>query len=169
MPAFLNLPYISRIRRNHALEHATLNILSSRSPERSLAGLSDAAGFWVLGSVEVETLSAAVADGLTRLRNGEHRLAYHAGCGTGYAVTGIIAGSLAWLGMLDVKGGYRQKLDRLPLVITLAMLGAVVARPLGVRLQTKVTTCAQPGSLKVTSIRIFGKGKIRILRVSTRG
>jgi hypothetical protein len=169
MLKFLDLPWISRIRRNHALEHATLNILSSRLPGRSLAGLSDAAGFWVVGSVEVDALSAAVVDGLTRLRGGERRLAYHAGCGTGYAVTGIVAGSLAWLGMLGVKGGYRQKLDRLPLVITLAMLGAVVAQPLGTRLQTQVTTCAQPGAMQITNIRIFGKGKIRLSRVSTRG
>jgi hypothetical protein len=165
----LDLPWISRVRRNHALEHATLNLLSSRLPGKSLGGLSDAAGFWIIGTVAVDTLSTAVVDALNRLRAGERRLAFHAGCGTGYAVTGIIAGSLAWLGMLGVKDGYRQKLDRLPLVITLAMLGAVAAQPLGTRLQTQVTTNAQPGGLEITGIRVFGSGIFKISRVSTRG
>ena len=36
----LDLPIISRIRRNHGLEHASLTLLSQRFPYRRMAGYS---------------------------------------------------------------------------------------------------------------------------------
>jgi len=47
----LDFPLVSRIRRNHGLEHATLNILSQRFPNQTLAGYSVPAGFYILGDV----------------------------------------------------------------------------------------------------------------------
>ncbi len=37
-----------RVRRNHALEHATLQILTEKKHPHTLAGLSDTRGFWYL-------------------------------------------------------------------------------------------------------------------------
>ena len=48
----LNAPLISETRRNHALEHATLNILSARFPDRPLAGHSNPTGFFLLGPLQ---------------------------------------------------------------------------------------------------------------------
>ena len=169
MQNLLETKILSRVRRNHALEHATLNILSSRFPGLRLAGISDAGGFWVTGGVELDSLTTAVVEALARLRGGEKQLAFHAGCGTGYAATGVIAGSLAWLGMVGANKGLRDKIDRLPNVIILAMLGAIIAQPLGVKLQTRVTTQSDPGALEVTGITLHERGGLRTFRVSTRG
>ena len=41
-----------RIRRNHALEHATLQVLVEKYPELRMAGYSDQNGFWLVGKVD---------------------------------------------------------------------------------------------------------------------
>ena len=48
---------ISRIRRNHGLEHATIHVLSEANPRRRLIGRSDYGGFWLLGEVSTEELA----------------------------------------------------------------------------------------------------------------
>ena len=80
----LEFPMISRIRRNHGLEHATLHILANYLPNTMFAGHSDMGGFWIIGDVPPETLQVAVQDAMTRLRAGDKRLAIHPNCGTNY-------------------------------------------------------------------------------------
>jgi hypothetical protein len=48
-----DIPVISRVQRNHGLEHATLHILSQRYPKQSLSGHSDTGGFWIIGDVTI--------------------------------------------------------------------------------------------------------------------
>ena len=113
---------VSRIRRNHALEHATLQILAQKDPGRRMAGYSDSSGFWVMGDLSLEDLQLAVDEAQARLRAGKSRLAIHPFCGTNFVATGAVAGSLAWLGMLGGRG-LRDKLDRWPMVISLVTVG----------------------------------------------
>ena len=58
---------ITRIRRNHALEHATLHVLAGRRHPRSMAGYSDWRGFWILGDIPIEDLASAVQEARQRL------------------------------------------------------------------------------------------------------
>ncbi len=44
---------LSRIRRNHGLEHAALHVLAERHPGKPLAGHSDLNGFWITFGQEV--------------------------------------------------------------------------------------------------------------------
>ena len=87
--SLLNAPTISRIRRNHALEHATLHILAQRFPGKPMAGHSNPRGFWILGDVPTEEIKSAVESALARLRAGESHLALHPNCGTNIAVAGM--------------------------------------------------------------------------------
>ena len=82
----------SRIRRNHGLEHATLHVLAQRHPKISMAGHSNATGFWLLGDVDTEDLSDAIEEALRRMRSGERNLAVHPNCGTNFVSAGTIAG-----------------------------------------------------------------------------
>ena len=77
MNQILEYPPISRTRRNHGLEHATIHLLSRAKPGRPLAGHSDTGGFWLLGEVDTEELVETVQTALTRLQNGERDLAVH--------------------------------------------------------------------------------------------
>lgn len=145
----------ARVRRNHALEHATLQILAEQKKTGRMAGISDARGFWVIGDVDTEDLIDAVEEGIHRLNQGEHHLAIHPNCGTNLAAAGLLGGIAAWLGTLNMGNRWRDRLDRLPLVITLVTLGLMAAQPLGPVIQEKITTDPQLGQLRVVEVERY--------------
>jgi hypothetical protein len=165
----LDSPIVSRVRRNHGLEHATLQVLARRFPRQSLSGYSYPGGFWIVGNVRTETLQSAVDDALLRLKNGESRLAIHPGCGTNHLTTGVLAGLAAGLAMLGAGRRWRDRLARLPLAISLASIAVVISQPLGNWLQERVTTDGNPGNLQIIEIMRYEQGRAIMHRVRTRG
>jgi hypothetical protein len=159
---------ISRVRRNHALEHATLQVLSKKYPRRGLVGNSDIRGFWVFGEISTENLQEAVDEALARLKNGEHQLAIHPNCGTNYVTSGILAGAFAWLAMLGVRRSIRESIDRLPLVMALVTVALIFAQPLGPLFQARFTIDPKVGTLKVVEIVHYHRHDIPVHRVKTR-
>jgi len=166
--SFLDWGPLGRIRRNHALEHASLQVLVKRNPHLRAAGYSDAGGFWIVGDVPSEVLAAAVNEALARLEGGERGLAIHPNCGTNYAAAGLLAGTAAWLATLNTSGDWRQRLDRWPMLITLVTLAFILAQPFGPLLQARVTTDGRPNGLTVTSIQRRSDGKLPIHRILTK-
>ena len=162
----LDLPLILETRRNHALEHATIHILSAKYPERHLAGHSNPTGFFILGNVTTDDLKSSVTQALTRLRAGESKLAIHAGCGTNFATTALLAGTLAWVPLSGSKS-LRRRLWMLPFAIAFGMLGYALSQPLGPILQAKVTTEADMGDLQVEDIVPLRKQGVAVHRVIT--
>jgi len=162
-------PIISRVQRNHGLEHATMHVLAQRNPRRGIAGHSDLGGFWIIGDIPTEELTSAVQEALQRMLAGEHQLAIHPNCGTNFAASGIIAGVAAFIGMWGAGNSWRAKLERLPLVATLATLGLILSQPIGYRLQERVTTSGKPGDLEVVSIEPTRRGRVTAHRILTRG
>lgn len=167
--SILESPLISRIRRNHGLEHATLHVLSKYLPQAMLGGHSDFGGFWILGDVPTETLHAAVQESISRLRAGEKNLAVHPNCGTNYATMGALAGLAGAAAMFGSGRHLRDKLNRIPLAATLATMALIIARPLALILQQRVTTSGNPGSLEVTLITHRKHGRVTVHRIQTRG
>ena len=163
-----DVPIISRVRRNHGLEHATLHVLSQRYPKRSLAGHSDTGGFWVIGDVSIEDVYEAVEEALSRLRNGEKHLAVHRNCGTNFVTSGVLAGLAAVTAMLGVGNRVRDKLERLPAAMFLATIALIFSQPVGFLLQERVTTSADPGNMQVVEIVVSRKGRMKAHRVTTR-
>ena len=159
---------ISRVRRNHALEHATLQVLAEKFHSGRYAGYSTFNGFWVLGQVDIEELQRAVEEAQKRLRAGERRLAVHPNCGTNFAFAGLAAGLAAWLAMLGAGNSLRRKIDRLPLVASLSTLALILTYPLGATIQERFTTDANLGDLHVVQIDRFERGGMPIHRVVTR-
>ncbi len=169
LDSFFNSNMVSRVRRNHGLEHATLNILAQQFPHTHMAGHSDPGGFWVMGDIPTQALADAVTQALDRLKAGEKDLAIHPNCGTNFVTAGAAAGLAAWLVMLIGGRSLRQKLDRLPLVVSAATIALILAQPLGLMLQAEVTTSGEPGSLKVTEIFANPQGRMQAHRVLTQG
>jgi hypothetical protein len=165
----LGAPGVSNVRRNHGLEHATLHILSKRHPDLSLAGHSNASGFWLLGEVPTEEVRSAVFEALDRMRKGEHELAVHANCGTNFVTSGTIAGLAGAMAMSGTGKRWQDKLERLPLAATLATVALIIAQPLGLKLQERVTTCGVPGNLEVLDIIPTRRGRIKAHHILTRG
>ncbi len=150
----LNQPRLTRIRRNHALEHATIHVLSGRFPNKSFVGRSDPKGFFLYGDVTNVEVRAAVDDALARLRRGDSHLAIHPNCGTNLATSGLMAGSASFFALIGIGNkNWRQRLERLPMAITLTMIALIIAQPLGKAIQKHVTTDGDPGRLEVLEVR----------------
>jgi hypothetical protein len=164
----LDVPVLSRIRRNHGLEHAALNLLARRHPVRPLAGFSFPGGFYILGNIPTAELREAVFQALIRMNNGERHLAIHANCGTNYLASGCVAGLLAWLGMFGA-GSKRSQVERLPISLSLAVIGLILSRPLGPALQKRVTTSGDPQGLVVVDVFQVHIGRLALHRVLTKG
>ena len=148
------------LRRNHALEHATIVVMMERKPGRKLNGFSTDDGFFVQGVRSISEVESAAREALRRLQNGEKRLAIHRNCGTTIVAANLLAAIFflvaLGLGFLYLGGSY----------LYLMILGSVVLAfalriPLSLLLQRFVTTDAdltnaevgwvepaQPGDLK---------------------
>ncbi len=155
----LETPILSRIRRNHGLEHATLHVLARRFPNLPMAGHSTASGFRLLGDLPSDAVQEAVDEALRRMRAGEHHLAVHPNCGTNFATAGVLAGLSAGVAMLGAGARRRDQLERLPMAAVFATLSLIVGLPLGLRLQERVTTSGHPGELQVVEIQ---RSKMRL-------
>ncbi|MEX2161130.1 MAG: DUF6391 domain-containing protein [Anaerolineales bacterium] len=163
----INSPRVLRTRRNHALEHASIHVLSAKNPHRKLAGHSDAGGFWLLGDLTSEEVRQAVEEAARRLRAGERWLAVHPNCGTNLMTAATLSGLAGGVAMRGAsrRGGL---LERLPLAILLSVVALMAARPLGARLQERVTTSSDLGPLHVVDIRRRQRGQLTMHRVETR-
>lgn len=136
------------VKQNHALEHATIVLLSRRFPDVRLAGISFAAGFFVFGDVPGETVLPAATEALSLLRTTSPELAIHERCGTNLAVTGILT-SLAALAVTKLRRPYNS----LSNVIVATTAALILARPLGLTVQRHVTTQTPSASMTITGIR----------------
>ena len=167
--SIVNIPWFSRVRRNHGLEHATLHVLAKRFPGNSMAGHSDAKGFWLLGDIPTEEVKSAVVEALERMKTGEKNLAVHPNCGTNFATAGTMAGVAGATAMFGVGPRKRDKLDRLALAATLATLALMLAQPAGLFIQKYFTTSGDPESLEVVEISATQRGKLKAHRIITQG
>jgi hypothetical protein len=153
---------LSRIRRNHGLEHATIHVLSEQQKNFSAQGNSDHRGFHlnVYGNVPEEAVIKAVQEAYTRMKNGEHELAVHPNCGTVLLTTAAMATLAAQATFaLEQKRQRRSGIDLpvlingLPMAVLSVVVALIISRPVGIQLQAKYTTEGDLGDLQVTSIR----------------
>src|SRR6476620_10358207 len=75
-----------RVRQNHALEHATITILSRHVQDLRVSARSTSRGFTIFGDVDLGQLRRALDEALRRLQAGEAQLAIHPNCGTNLVV-----------------------------------------------------------------------------------
>ena len=147
------------LRRNHALEHATIVVMMEREPGRKLNGFSTDDGFFVQGVRSVSEVESAAREAMRRLQNGEKRLAIHRNCGTTIVAANLLAAvfflvTLGFFLYLGVGNLYLMILGSVVLAFALRI-------PLSLILQRFVTTDAdltnaevgwvepaQPGDLK---------------------
>lgn len=150
----LNQPRFARIRRNHALEHATIHVLSRHFPNKSFIGRSDPKGFFLYGDITRDEVRTAADEALARLRRGDAHLAIHPNCGTNLVTSGLLAGCASFFALIGTGSkNWRQRLERLPMAITLTMIALIIAQPLGKAVQKHVTTDGDPGQLEIIEVR----------------
>ena len=154
---------INAVRRNHALEHATISILLSRhGPYVRIVGRAATDGFYIYGDIPTEKLKEFAHEGLERLQRGESHLAVSPLCGTNLAVAGVLAG----LASLFAMGG-RNRLQGIPGAIMAAMLAVIAAQPLGRLVQKHVTTSPELDGIRIVSVEPMGRRFPRLHKVRT--
>ncbi|MBA4374885.1 MAG: hypothetical protein C0401_01760 [Anaerolinea sp.] len=163
----LNWRLVSLVRRNHGLEHATLNLLAKKIPGASFAGHSDQKGFWVIGNVSTDILLETAQTALKRMKEGERLLAIHANCGTNFVTAGLLAGTFAWLATLGTANNFKKKLDRWPLLVMIITGTLIAAQPLGLKVQEKVSTSGEPGRLLIKQIVRYERNGPALHRILT--
>ncbi len=164
---FYNL--IDRTRRNHALEHATIHILSKRNPGKSFGGYSTFSSVFIQGNVEIEEIAIAIKEAFEKLNMGQKQLAIHPNCGTNFAISGGIAGLVAGLSMLGAGPKFRDKMNRLSWAMMFATIALIVSRPLGPIVQEKYTTNANLGNMEIVHIAKVVDGNVKAYKISTKG
>jgi len=160
---------LTKIRRNHGLEHATVHVLTRRLGRMSLVGRSDWNGFFLYGPIDTAEVRAAAEEALQRLRQGESELAVHPRCGTGIAVAGLLTALAAFLA-IGLDGGNSAKRFRwgaIPAAILAATGAVILAQPLGLWLQEEYTTSGDPGNLEIKSITLQPNSRFIVHRIET--
>lgn len=154
---------LQRIRRNHALEHATVALLLERGIRPPLGGYSVPGGYVIWSKAPCEQISEAINDALKLLNAGQHELAISPHCGTNISV-GILIGSVT---AVIVRGRNRGLGANVRAAIVAMAATALLSKPLGIFIQRKITTDSRLNDLKITSIRKVLGSPINILWVST--
>ena len=134
------------LRRNHALEHATIVVMTEREPGRKLSGFSTDEGFFVQGVRSMEEVDSAARDALRRLRRGQRRLAIHRNCGTTIVAANLLA-AVFFLAALGV--GIYMDWPPYLLIVGSVALALLLRVPLSLLLQRFVTTDADLSNAEV--------------------
>jgi len=157
------LDILANVRRNHALEHATIAVLLGKvGPNTRLVGRASGDGFYIYGKVPTEKIRESAAEALARLKQGESQLAVSPLCGTNLAVAGILAGLASLLAL-----GNRSRWERAPNVLMAAVVAVVGAQPLGRVVQRYVTTSADVQGLEIVDVTATGRGLAPLHKVKT--
>ena len=154
---------LASVRRNHALEHATIAVLLGKvGPNTRLVGRATTDGFYIYGNVPTEKIRESAAEGLARLKAGESQLAVSPLCGTNLAVAGILAGLASLLAL-----GNRSRWERAPNVLMAAVVAVVGAQPLGRLVQRYVTTSPDVQDLEIVEVTGAGRRLALLHKVKT--
>lgn len=157
----LDVPLIQTLRRNHAVEHATMHILAQRQPYLNAVARTAVDGFYVYGRVDTKALADTAAEALGRLQTGQAELAVHPRCGTNLAVTGFLAGLATFL----AAGGSKSRLSKIPRFILAATLAVIIAQPLGLLVQERVTTSPDAAGLTIGRVSQRAVGSLTVHKV----
>lgn len=169
LDSLLSYPLIARLRRNHALEHATIHVLSRRYRRLRVVGRSTLSGFLLYGDLPTEAVLEAAQEALARLKAGQRELAVLPTCGTSFVASGALAGMGAFAVLTPRRRGLGEWLGRLPLVLLAATLGLILGQRVGAIIQARFTTDAQVRDLGIVGVVREERGPFVLHHVRTEG
>ena len=149
------------IRQVHALEHATVWMLSDAvnrktklsasylsADNETIGGLSTEKGFYLYGEIDPLKLRRAVNLALLRLQQGDYNLALHPRCGTNSSVAAMLTTTVAMMAYFSLP---KEPLHQIMGMGLAALTANCLAPELGIYVQKYITT-AIPFNLKVKNI-----------------
>jgi len=148
------------LRRNHALEHATIVVMMEREPGRKLNGFSTDEGFFVQGVRSIAEVESAAREATRRLQNGEKGLAIHRNCGTTIVAANMLA-AVFFLAALALGFLYLGGSSLYLLIVGSVVLAFALRVPLSLLLQRFVTTDADLTNAEVGWVEPAKLGDLR--------
>lgn len=138
-----------RLRQNHALEHATINVIEEVYGPQNLSGLARENGFFILGSVSPRLVEKAAYVALERLKGGAKDLVVHRRCGSSLVIANFVA-AITFL-LLLLFTGYFTLIHILIALLASNLLGPAIGR-LG---QIYFTTSSKVDALTIIGARPY--------------
>lgn len=159
---------VRRMRRNHALEHATIALLSRRYPSTSTMGFSGSRGFTLFTDLTAEEVYPTVREALQRLKRGHSALAVHPNCGTNLVAAAVLTTGVTALGLRSRKEKIGERLEQFLQLVLVNAVALVVARPVGRWLQSHLTVDANVKGVEIASILTRYQAGMQRIEVQTR-
>lgn len=141
-----------KLRKNHALEHATINVIEEVYGPQRLSGLAREDGFFILGPVSPQLVEKAAWEALLRLRQGSADLVVHHRCGSSLVV-GNLVGAVVFLFLL-LYTGHLTLIN----VLFALLISSLIGPGMGRFSQRYFTTCAELHDMTIVGIRPDRKG-----------
>lgn len=153
--SFFNLFFVPRqiykiatnpdLRKNHALEHATINVLEKDYGCNNLAGYAKEEGFYIIGLNNIIDVEQAARKGLMLMKEGGKSLAIHRRCGTSLTAANFVS-AVIFLGLL-IATGYFSILSMIIAIVISQLVGPF----LGEAVQKKFTTTPDVDEMEIVS------------------
>ncbi|MFO7818714.1 MAG: DUF6391 domain-containing protein [Halanaerobacter sp.] len=144
------------LRKNHALEHATVNLLEEKYGYRNLSGLAKENGFYINGVFNPQDVKAAAQEGLLRLQQGEKGLVVHKQCGTSLTVANLVS-AVVFVLLLFMTGSF--SLMNMILAIIVANF---IGPQLGVWVQKNYTTSAEVDNMEINGVQLLQRSEVML-------
>ena len=159
------IPFARQTRRNHALEHATMQVLSRRYNDLRMAGISGPLGFTLIGDLPTEVVTDAVLEAQRRLQAGEKDLAVHPNCGTNLVASSGIAGAAAFMVIFGLAGKRTPQWFHYLMGVLVAVPLFILSRPIGPKMQRVFTVEPNLGHQQVRMVesRKTGNGFVHVI------
>ncbi len=151
--SFFNLFFIPRqiyriavnplLRRNHALEHAAVNILEKEYGYSNLSGYATENGFYIMGVDNISNVLQAAEKGRQLMSRGEDNLAVHKNCGTSQLMINF-SSAIIFLFLLFVTGQFS-----IFYIIIALLLAHLVSSLLGRKVQKRFTTSSDVDQMQI--------------------
>ena len=153
---------IVRVRKNHALEHATVAVLLERGSVPPLGGYSLPSGFVIWARATPDDVSAAAREALLLLEEGHSDLAISSYCGTNFVAAALMGGLTSL-----VVGRGRGLWPRVRGAAAGLVVASLLSRPVGKFVQRQFTTQADVHGTEITSVRVLKDLPISVVWFST--
>ena len=151
------------IRRNHAIEHATVSILTEQISKSAVVGFAVPSGFIIYSKSGKDEILSAANNGLNLMKSGDSEISISQFCGTNLVVAALLTGvSTIILGKICGK-----KSKNILNIANGFVLSALLSKPIGRIVQKYVTTDSSVQNIQIKNGRSLKIGSFYIHFIST--
>ena len=153
---------IERLRRNHALEHATVALLLERGATPPIGGYSLPSGFLIWTKGQPEAVSGAASDALALLNDGYAELAISPYCGTNFAASVALGGIAAYL-----AGRGRGLWPKIRGALVGFAVASALGQPVGRLVQHRLTVRTDVAGVEIATVRALRDTPLAVVWIGT--